>query len=84
MSSKVTMILTFIVSVVCPFIQELVDFIEALKGRSTEVTKAIRQASSDFQTEIDGAIKPKLTITCDYTFFFKTNQRIITNHNDTA
>jgi hypothetical protein len=29
MSSKVTMILTFIVSVVCPFIQELVDFISA-------------------------------------------------------
>lgn len=58
MSSKVTMILTFIVSVVCPFIQELVDFIDSLKGRSSEVTKAIKQASSDFQYEIDGAIKP--------------------------
>lgn len=58
MSNKTTMILTFIVSVVVPFIQEVVDFIDALKGRSSEVTKAIRQASSDFQTDIDGSIKP--------------------------
>lgn len=58
MSSKVTMILTFIVSVVCPFVQELVDFIDALKGRSSDFTKVIRQASSDFQTEVDTAIKP--------------------------
>lgn len=52
------MILTFIVSVVCPFIQELVDFIDALKGHTSDVTKALRQASSDFQTEVDTAIKP--------------------------
>ena len=35
MSNKTTMILTFIVSVVVPFIQEVVDLIEALKGKSS-------------------------------------------------
>ena len=33
MSNKTTMILTFIVSVVVPFIQEVVDLIEALKAK---------------------------------------------------
>ena len=35
MSNKTTMILTFIVSVVVPFIQEVVDLIEALKGKAS-------------------------------------------------
>jgi hypothetical protein len=41
MSSKTTMILTFIVSVVVPFIQEVVDLVEALKGRSTPNTATV-------------------------------------------
>lgn len=38
MSNKTTMILTFIVSVVVPFIQEVVDLIEALKGKASSNT----------------------------------------------
>ena len=38
MSNKTTMILTFIVTVVVPFIQEVVDLIEALKGRASSTT----------------------------------------------
>lgn len=46
MSNKATMILTFIVSTLVPFIQEVVDFIEALKnGQSASV--ALRSLSSD-------------------------------------
>ena len=36
MSNKTTMILTFIVTVVVPFIQEIVDLIEAVPARPTE------------------------------------------------
>ena len=35
MANKTTMILTFIVTVVVPFIQEVVDLIEALKGKAS-------------------------------------------------
>lgn len=37
MSNKTTMILTFIASVLLPFIQELVDFIEDLRNKGTTV-----------------------------------------------
>nr|DAU99815.1 MAG TPA: hypothetical protein [Microviridae sp.] len=58
MSNKTTMILTFIVSVVVPFIQEVVDLVEALKGKSSSGTVSIKKVASDFQTDLTNAIEP--------------------------
>lgn len=58
MSNKTTMILTFIVTVVVPFIQEVVDLIEALKGRSTPSTKLVSQVASDFSHDVDKLVEP--------------------------
>lgn len=58
MSNKTTMILTFIVTVVVPFIQEVVDFIEALKGRSTASTQLASRIASDFSHDIDKLVEP--------------------------
>lgn len=58
MSNKTTMILTFIVTVVVPFIQEVVDFIEALKGHSTPSTKFVSQVASDFSHDVDKLVEP--------------------------
>lgn len=58
MSNKTTMILTFIVTVVVPFIQEVVDFIEALKGRSTASTQLVSRVASDFSHDIDKIVEP--------------------------
>lgn len=58
MSNKTTMILTFIVSVVVPFIQEVVDLIEALKGRSTASTQLASKVASDFSHDIDKIVEP--------------------------
>lgn len=58
MSNKTTMILTFIVTVVVPFIQEVVDFIEALKGHSTPSTKLVSQVASDFSHDVDKLVEP--------------------------
>lgn len=58
MSNKTTMILTFIVSVVVPFIQELVDLIEALKGRSTPSTQLASRVASDFSHDVDKIVEP--------------------------
>ena len=58
MSNKTTMILTFIVSVVVPFIQELVDLIEALKGRSTVSTQLVSKVASDFSHDVDKLVEP--------------------------
>lgn len=58
MSNKTTMILTFIVSVVVPFIQEVVDLIEALKGRSTASTQFVSQVASDFSHDVDKIVEP--------------------------
>lgn len=58
MSNKTTMILTFIVTVVVPFIQELVDFIEALKGHSTASTQLASKVASDFSHDIDKLVEP--------------------------
>lgn len=52
MSNKTTMILTFIVSVVVPFIQEVVDLIEALKGKASSNTVAAKKVASDFQIDV--------------------------------
>lgn len=52
MPNKTTMILTFIVSVVVPFIQEVVDLIEALKGKASSTTVIAKKVASDFQTDI--------------------------------
>lgn len=52
MSNKTTMILTFIVTVVVPFIQEVVDLIEALKGRTSSNTVIAKKVASDFQTDV--------------------------------
>lgn len=52
MSNKTTMILTFIVSVVVPFIQEVVDLIEALKGKATSNTVTAKKVASDFQVDV--------------------------------
>lgn len=57
MSNKTTMILTFIVSVVVPFIQEVVDLIEALKGKSSSNTVTTRKIASDFQTDIADVVE---------------------------
>ena len=58
MPNKTTMILTFIVSVVVPFIQEVVDLIEALKGRSTVSTQLVSKVASDFSHDVDKLVEP--------------------------
>lgn len=58
MSNKTTMILTFIVSVVVPFIQEVVDLIEALKGKASSNTVTAKKVASDFQTDLANVIEP--------------------------
>lgn len=58
MSNKTTMILTFIVTVVVPFIQEVVDLIEALKGRSTASTQLVSKVASDFSRDVDKLVEP--------------------------
>ena len=58
MSNKTTMILTFIVTVVVPFIQEVVDLIEALKGHSTPSTQLASKVASDFSHDVDKLVEP--------------------------
>lgn len=58
MSNKTTMILTFIVTVVVPFIQEVVDLIEALKGRASSNTVIAKKVASDFQTDVAQIVEP--------------------------
>ena len=58
MANKTTMILTFIVSVVIPFIQEVVDLIEALKGKASSATVTAKKIASDFQTDVANVIEP--------------------------
>lgn len=58
MSNKTTMILTFIVTVVVPFIQEVVDLIEALKGRASANTVTAKKVASDFQTDVAQLVEP--------------------------
>lgn len=57
MSNKTTMILTFIVSVVVPFIQEVVDLIEALKGKTSVNIATTRKIASDFQTDVADVVE---------------------------
>ena len=52
MANKTTMILTFIVTVVVPFIQEVVDLIEALKGKASLNTVTAKKVASDFQSDV--------------------------------
>lgn len=61
MSNKTTMILTFIVTVFVPFIQELVDLIEALKGHSTPSTQLASKVASDFSHDVDKLVEPVKT-----------------------
>lgn len=58
MSNKTTMILTFIVTVVVPFIQEVVDLIEALKGKASSNTVTAKKVASDFQADVIPLIEP--------------------------
>lgn len=58
MSNKTTMILTFIVSVVVPFIQEVVDLIEALKGKASLNTVTAKKVASDFQNDVASLVEP--------------------------
>lgn len=58
MSNKTTMILTFIVSVVVPFIQEVVDLVEALKGKSSANLVTVKNVASDFQADVSEALAP--------------------------
>lgn len=58
MSNKTTMILTFIVSVVVPFIQEVVDLIEALKGKASFNTVTAKKVASDFQSDVTQLVEP--------------------------
>lgn len=58
MSNKTTMILTFIVSVVVPFIQEVVDLIEALKGKASLNTVTAKKVASDFQADVAQLVDP--------------------------
>lgn len=58
MPNKTTMILTFIVTVVVPFVQEVVDLIEALKGKSTSNTVTVKKVASDFQADVAQLVEP--------------------------
>lgn len=58
MSNKTTMILTFIVSVVVPFIQEVIDLIEALKGKASLNTVTAKKVASDFREDINSVLAP--------------------------
>lgn len=58
MPNKTTMILTFIVTVVVPFIQEVVDLIEALKGKASSSTATAKKVASDFQADVSQLIEP--------------------------
>lgn len=58
MSNKTTMILTFIVTVVVPFIQEVVDLIEALKGKASPSTVTAKKVASDFQADVAQLVEP--------------------------
>ena len=60
MSNKTTMILTFIVSQSrqVPFIQEVVDLIEALKGKASSNTVTAKKVASDFQTDVAQLVEP--------------------------
>lgn len=58
MSNKTTMILTFIVTVVVPFIQEVVDLIESLKGKASSNTVTARKVASDFQADVTQLVEP--------------------------
>ena len=58
MSNKTTMILTFIVTVVVPFIQEVVDLIEALKGKASSNTVTAKKVASDFQSDVAQLVEP--------------------------
>lgn len=58
MPNKTTMILTFIVSVVVPFIQEVIDLIDALKGKASSNTVTAKKVASDFQTDIAQLVEP--------------------------
>lgn len=58
MPNKTTMILTFIVTVVVPFIQEVVDLIEALKGKASSNTVTAKKVASDFQADVSQLIEP--------------------------
>lgn len=58
MSNKTTMILTFIVSVVVPFIQEVVDLIDALKGNVSSNTVTAKKVASDFQADVSHLVEP--------------------------
>lgn len=58
MPNKTTMILTFIVTVVVPFIQEIVDLIEALKGKASSNTVTAKKVASDFQADVSQLIEP--------------------------
>ena len=58
MPNKTTMILTFIVTVVVPFIQEVVDLIEALKGKASSNTVTAKKVASDFQADVAQLIEP--------------------------
>lgn len=59
MSNKTTMILTFIVTVVVPFIQEVVDLIEALKGKASSNTVSAKKVASDFQADVAQLVESK-------------------------
>lgn len=58
MANKTTMILTFIVTVVVPFIQEVVDLIEALKGKASLNTVTAKKVASDFQADVSQLVDP--------------------------
>lgn len=58
MANKTTMILTFIVTVVVPFVQEVIDLIEALKGRASSNTVVAKKVASDFQTDVAQLVEP--------------------------
>lgn len=58
MPNKTTMILTFIVTVVVPFIQEVVDLIEALKGKVSSSIVTAKKVASDFQADVQQLIEP--------------------------
>lgn len=64
MNTKTTAILTFLVSTVIPFIQEVVDFISAFRtgSYSSEASSALRNIAFDVEQDLQAAATAKKSV----------------------
>lgn len=64
MNNKTTAILTFLVSTVIPFIQEVVDFFSAFRtgSYSSEASAALRSVAFDVEQDLSAAADKKKSI----------------------